>query len=351
MALIDVRKKSEAEQSFYVVDDLRYQQNSIRQGRGSFDIYRFDTLPEAIEKFREIPEDMTPAIGMHMSERSELDLVHRRNGESVLVTDYLNFPRWRTDCNVFDAIKELGDALNIEWQMNSKLIPGGTILIPYERNFERVPDRVFDNKNLAATKPTIYSNTPKPFSAINEAFAEGHGWISSSKLKKAAEDFGYQNPELLKVKQFNINYIDNKGSIGQADISPYDLEILEERHSILFGSEQERSSALRKLAEELDEFGEDFDYYDYHDGIEDREEHIESLIATFSEGKVDEIVSYLRDVAEENEEFSDRALNLTSRIQGLVATERKPALDSKINDAAERSGQNYKDGSEKDWER
>lgn len=336
MAGFDNRKKSEAEQSFYVVDDLRYKQNEGKVRRNSFDIYRFDTLQEAIDKFKEIPEFMTPALGMHLSERSELDLVHRREGENVLVTDFFNFPKWRTNENVLSAVKDLCEEFNIEWQMNSRLVTYGTILIPLERNIVRVPDKVFDDKNLAS-KPTPFSNHPNPLSAINEAYVEGRGWLPFADVSRAAESFGYNNPQLLKITQFNINYKDNRGYLGQSDISPFDLQILEERHAIRFGPESTRNTALRKLAEELDEFGEDFDHYDYHDGIENSEEHIDSLVAALSEGKVHEIVAFLRDIGEDNEEFSARALNLASRVQGVVSHERKQSLDAKINEAAEKT--------------
>ncbi len=339
MAVVDSRKSSEAEKSFYVVDDLRYQQNKSRPGRGNFDIYRFDSLNEALGKFKEIPKDMTPALGMHKSERSELDLIHRREGEPVLVTDYLNFPDWRSDMFVDEVVKTACQDLNVQWQMNNKLI-GNTVLIPLTNN-DFVPDKVFDDKNLSPKSSFIYSNNPNPLSAINEAYVEGKGWIPFDEFRREAESFGYHNPDLLKVTRFNVNYKDNRGNAGQADISPLDLQILEERYAILFGNEQVRATALRKLAEEVDEFGEDFDYYDYHDGIEDREEHVKSLEAAFSEGKVDEIVSYLREIADENVTDHDiaRALSLASRIQGL-ATLRRPSLDTRINGAAEKQGQN-----------
>lgn len=349
MAVIDVRKKSEAEQSFYVVDDLRYAQNQNRPNRGTFDIFRFDSLAEAINKFKEIPEDMTPAIGMHLSERSELDLIHRREGEAVLVTDYLNFPQWRTNSHVLSAVSELSEALKVEWQMNSKLI-GETILIPLH-SFDRIPDKVFDDKNLAAKTPPIYSDNLNPISAINEVFAEKHGWMPFQDAKKTAEQFGYHNPELLKVQRFNVNYIDNRGNRGQADISALDLEILKERHAILFGNDKVRSAALYKLAEELDEFAFDFDLYDYKDNIEDREGHVKNLFMDLSSGDTKEIVSYLHDMEEERiidpdlaEKVSDQelahALSLASRIQGVTVLERKPSLDSQIKGATEKAAQN-----------
>lgn len=344
MAVFNERKKTESEKSFYVVDDLRYQQNTSRPDRRCFDIFRYDSLQEAIDKFREIPEDMTPALGMHLSEHSELDLIHRRKDDCILVTDYLNLSHWRTDPDVLLAVKELSDSLKVDWQYmsffeNNSHLFAGTFLVPLERNIERVPDKAFDNKNLASNPPTIFSDTnnPNPLSAINEAYVVGCGWIPFSEVRKDAESFGFHNPNLLKINQFNVNYIDNKGNRGQVDVSPLDLQILEERHAIRFCNEKTRDTALQRLAEDLDEFISDFDFYDYQDQVEDKAEHIQQLKTDLSNGKVNEIVSFLRNLGEDNDSFSSAALRLASRVQGSVAPGRKPTLEAQIKEAEEKT--------------
>lgn len=153
MARYDNRTVSDDQHSFYVLDDLRFQKNPNRMNRGSFDIFYYDTLPEAMAKLKTLPDDMTPALGMHRDQMSELDLIHRRNGEYVLVTDYQNYSSWRTDPVVNASVDTLCAQLNVDWQAQilAARITGLT-------NHTRKPclsDRIQDANNRSCTNPHI----------------------------------------------------------------------------------------------------------------------------------------------------------------------------------------------------
>ena len=313
MATYDHRTVGEQQVSYYVFNDLRYQQN----GRHTFDIYRFDTLSEAMDQFRQLPADMTPALGMHRNGHSELDLLHRREGEVVLVTDYLNFPSWRTDPSVVQAVDTLCSAFGVEWQMNSKCL-GTTVLIPLERGFERIPNRAFADKNLLTAKPSFYDQKPSAYSAINEGYVEGEGWLNYAALRQKAEKFGFHDPHCVKVRQFNIQYVDDHGHAGQADISPLDLEIMLDRHTLRYGEPAAVKTVIDRLADEISELllvpGPDQSAY------------AETLRQDLSQGQLasaKEALVTLRDYGDSDHQIA-LAERLLTRLTGIA--EKEPAV-------------------------
>ena len=245
----DQRTVDDSQISFYVFDDLRFQQN----GRGRPVVYRYDDLSSALAKYLELPADMTSALGMHLNARAELDLVHRREGEHVLVTDYLNFPHWRNNPETLQSVAKLCDSLNIQWQMDSKCMPGMTILTPLESGFERIPDNVFAEKALLPKKPDLFQAKADPNTAINEAYVEGEGWVPYSAFRKKAEAFGFKDPHCVQVRQFNVNYQDRDGHTGQADVYPMDMQILQERYQLQHGDEYTVKRSIERLSEEVSE--------------------------------------------------------------------------------------------------
>jgi len=245
MSLYDYRSYSEEQISFYVFDDLRYQQNK----RGEFNIYRYDTLSEAIAKFNELPHDMTTALGMHLDTYSELDLLHRREGENVLVSDYLNISKWRTSAAVHEALDTIIDTLKPEWQMDHKCI-GESILIPLDR-FDTTADKYFNDKNLLPQQRDMPWQKASPISAVTEAYVDGKGWVDFKEVFAAAQNFGYQNAYCPKVQKFNFNYEDTQGHRSQADIGALDLQILRERYMLQHGNAEERKHITDRMANEV----------------------------------------------------------------------------------------------------
>ena len=248
MSFYDYRTVSDDQVSFYVFDDLRYQQNR----RGDFNIYHYDTLEEAVAKYRELDATMTTALGLHSSSIGEFDLLHRREGENVLVTDYLTSSRWRTNPDVLHAVSTLCDTFKIEWQSDRRCLDK-TILIPLERGFERIPDRAFLDKSLRPATPTSYMSRPSVLTSINECYAEGRGWTSFHSLYSLIDRYGWESPHCVKIQRFNVNYTDSRGHTGQADVSPLDMQILMERHILQHGDDEAVKRATKRLAEEISE--------------------------------------------------------------------------------------------------
>jgi len=335
MARYDNRTVPDDHHSFYVFDDLRFQQNPLRPHRGSFDIYYYDTLDAALTKFQEIPEDMTPALGMHRSPMSELDLIHRRGGESILVSDYLNFSKWRTDPTVQKSVDTLCSRLNVEWCMDSKCFTG-TILVPLERNLHRIPDKGIADKALRPRSPQFLQSTVDPSTAVNEVFSPQMGWIPYNSAAKAAESFGFHDPNLLKVQQFNINYTDLQGRTGQRDVSPMEMQLLMERWKFQHNDRSQASAIARKTADELDDFFFSVNITEHTSGAPDKDKAVSQMAEDILSGNTDYIAQLLRDIRDNGHQSDQniaQAHIFLSRIEGFHNTTRKPALDHLISAA------------------
>ena len=332
MAQIDHRKDPNTDLSFYVLDDLRFQQNREISDRTSFDLYRFDTLSEAIGKLREIPAYMTPALGMQRG-TGELDLVHRREGEYNLVTDYQNLPAWRNDSHVLDAVRQVCETLVIEWQLHNGPF-NSSVLIPLDledltEGF--LPDTYFFDKDLRAELPAFWDKA-SPNTAINEVFAPGKGWLDYQSARKLAEQFGYANPHCLKVTRFNVNYAEtaNPRKTGQADISPKDLRLLMEKWHIREGNSYESLRATQRLADELSEC-----VYGYQENPIDRQKHFSSFVDDLYKGNYENIDRVLTKAPANTTLELNKIYELRYRIAGLASKERKPSLEETIQIAAD----------------
>ena len=249
MANFDHRTVGEDWVSFYVFDDLRWQQRPQHSAepRTGPNIYRYDTLVEAVSKFKELPTHMRTAIGVHLNAASELDIVHRFGEESVLVTDYMNLPAWRHNDAVNRVVGHICEILNIEWQLDRHLL-GATVAIPSARfSGFIIPDSYMSDKELVPREPERYGAKIDPYTAINEVFCEeGGGWIP---LREAqAQGISFENPHLLKVSRFNVcckTRPTDKMSrawddgLHHMDMSPLDLRILQEGYALRHGNQQD----------------------------------------------------------------------------------------------------------------
>lgn len=339
MARYDNRTVSEDQHSFYVFDDLRFQQNPSRLHGKTFDIYYYDTLPEALAKLKSIPAHMTPALGMHRDGRSELDLIHRRNGEYVLVTDYQNISSWRTDPVVKASVDALCNKLSIDWQMDSKLFKS-TILLPLERGFHRIPDKGLMDKTLSPEPALFPGNKENPNTAILEVYSPAHGWMSYPQAAKAAEAFGFHDPNLLKIQQFNIRYQDSHGAIGQRDVSPMELQLLKERWQFQSSNLAVKREMAQGIAQELDDFLFSVHGAEHAMGSPDQSSSVARLTSDILSGDIKDILSSLKSISD-NSQMSDAVIAKAhfhlSRLTGLVHHTRKPSLSDIIQNADARS--------------
>lgn len=201
---------------FYVFDNLR-----CSQDRAGGNVYRFDSLDDAIACYERMPKEWTTALGGSRNDLSDLDLVQRRMGASTLVTDFSNFPEWRDDPQVQQAIGMLVDKLGIG-VMADRSIMGRPLLIPLD---DRNPadDRYLADKKLRLREAAW------PATAINEAFVRDEGWVSPKELIELSRRFGYDDPNCPFVAQLNVAYEADGGRVGQMDIVPREYGFLAER--------------------------------------------------------------------------------------------------------------------------
>ena len=351
MSVYDHRTVGEDKISFYVFDDLRWQQNTVDH-RPRPDIYRYDTLAEAVAKFKELPSHMKPAIGIHLSDARELDIVHRFGDESVLVTDYRKLPAWRHNDVVDLAVGQACEALNIEWQLDHDLL-GVTVAIPSSRLYNlTIPDSYLARMGLAPLIPAIGAVKADPLTAINEVFCEeGGGWIS---LREAqAKGISYDNPELLKVSRFNVRtkYLPTDkmsaawggNALHLVDVSPVDLSILQEGYMLRYGEQKAFDKALDFLVSDLHQFAKDTDPYEYADQGPDYETQLNAARDQLSRGDTGAVRAYLEDFlsgshAEEELPSMAKAACLLARVKNLDGLERfrKPTLNQQMENAESR---------------
>ena len=103
------------ELAFYVVSN----RSPVKDGEGATQDYNL-SLPNAITIYLSYGADQDSAIGV-MKDGIETDLVHRLNGESVLVSDYQEMDEWKHNPYVcIAAVSLLLANLNIERQMDAR---------------------------------------------------------------------------------------------------------------------------------------------------------------------------------------------------------------------------------------
>ena len=215
--LIDIEYLPE-KLTFYIFNNLRCQQDGTVP-----EVKRFDRLEDAIEEYNSLPKEYTTALGGCLGDMHEIDFVHRRNGESVLVTDYRNMDPWANNGFVKQAIRPLIRRLIIEYE--SDITSLGThcpVLIPVSQQEEI--NSYYKDKYLYPK----FSH--RLLSAVNEVYEEGEGWI---KFEDFYQKVGNISPSKEtyrpKVTKYNISYIDSKGRTGQADISPTDFAFMKKQ--------------------------------------------------------------------------------------------------------------------------
>ena len=85
-----------------------------------------------------------------------------------------------------------------------------------------------------------------------------------------------------------------------------------------------------ELARELDAFANELDPYGYMDAVDDPEGHIRSLKDSLMSGDtatIRQVREYLREAAEESDEYRDRAEELLERLERFPDGKRASVLD------------------------
>ena len=204
--------------SFYIFDNLR-----CNQDREGGNVHRFDTVQEAVAVFKYISAEhptWTTALGGSIFGTSEVDFVQRRMGTNALVTDYKNMDYWKDNPDAKQAIGAAAQGLNVEWQLDSSFAKG-SVMVPYEPD-EAPLDAYFARMELRPIDPV------NPLTSVQEAFAQGHGWLSLQELQAMVRVSGDHNPECPKVTRLNVAYVEESPSggrqTGYVDMAPSDFK-------------------------------------------------------------------------------------------------------------------------------
>lgn len=214
---IDIKYVENEPMKFYVVNNLRSQQDKT-----SFDVYRYNSLDEAYKQYSKFADQYTSALGINIAPGREIDLVHSRGGEPVLVTDYRRIDGFKDNPLVQQTVDHVIGKLGIQREGNYELF-NQWVEIPLASG--EIDNSILDYKRLLPKDPR------HPISAINEAFCDRRGWINADDLFKELSEYDpYNNPVHLKISQVNVDYVrvDTYG-IGQMDITPAQFGVMLER--------------------------------------------------------------------------------------------------------------------------
>lgn len=326
--MYDLRTAADNRVSFYVVDHLPTMKN----------LYRFDTVEEAIDKFNSLSANLYSAIGGSIDNRFELDIIHRRDGKPVLVmdTERIQNPVWRENQQVQDAIDYAIAHLNVQHQLSFMFGDQYvSSIVDLERYSDRQLENYFQNKLLRPTNPGNL------LTAINEVHVEGSGWLKlDAFLKQLAASRPKQPGKGAKanfVTRLNIGYIDETGRTGQADLSTLNFKLLQEKTA--------REVSPEKLAEDLFRFACDIDPYEAQDQADIAEAELAAIEKDIASGNIHPYIKKISELLEEglpSEEDHKKALSLLSRLTVLTPREfRKTALVTMIRNAGFEAKQQF----------
>ena len=169
-----------------------------------------------------------PVLGIQVDYGS-LDLIHRLNGDYVLVTDHKNEMVSPSIKSVRDYIENIANELINEGAVRYKychtISPRShssvKIISPIVTDF--VPDVYCNDKILKA-------GDGLPTTAINEILVDGDGWVNYKDFLNDPSKYGDNG--VLKVEQVNVAYVRSDklvGVDGQMDLSIANFEAMAEK--------------------------------------------------------------------------------------------------------------------------
>lgn len=211
---------------FYVIDDLR------KQG---YHMEHFDNLNGALELFSSLDgsEGKMPTLGIQVG-NGGYDLIHRLNGENVLIRDYEKGKYLSDDINsLSNEMREITQFLIdngiVGYEYCHSVIPRNwlhtdmSVVTPIEPDF--VPDSYCEDKILKAGDGV-------PCTAINELFITGHGWVDFKDISLNDNIMKYTDNGLIKVERVNVDYVKSDklvGVDGQIDLSVHNFEVMADK--------------------------------------------------------------------------------------------------------------------------
>lgn len=191
------------ELTFYVFDNLRAGREGTPPGSN---VYRYDSLDEAVSIFNRLPDTYATAIGCSIGRRQEIDLVQRVNGEPVKVTDFYRMDAFNSRADVHDAMKKLQEDLGIRYEMVDGILPRRPCLCyltSEDRTYPEINGRVIAG------------------SGIDEVHVQGEGWLPEKEFKKKYNKTSYEDPNMPVVTFVNVKYQEPEtGRRGSVDTHP-----------------------------------------------------------------------------------------------------------------------------------
>ena len=268
---------------FYVVDDLEV--------KGPLAIKKYDTLDAALEAYFGLPNDKLKALGIQNTNPlpGSLDFIQCENGIDTATMDYTSVEVWNNpEIQALQADIDMALALH-------------DTEIAYE-----MADGFFVIQNAA--DGFDYSFYDKDYHLIDGGLLEDPlpGDLART-IKDAANDILSERDQSLDDCRV-VNYEEFCERVEQS------------QESIITESiESNAVSEEMELAEEIDQFVYDYDYYEYMDSYDSREEAFEQLQELFREKQVLGIKDWLKEVIEDSDdpESVSMAKGFLDRLEAL----------------------------------
>ena len=265
---------------FYVVNDAY----GIKAER---EYQYFDNLDEAIQAYHLLPNHLDKQLGMESRElvTSRMALLKCVNGIDQLEDIEKNFlsGKWINQ-EIADAQRKAEFYLDnrdteIAYHLEKQYFfiqtgAAGYDYTTYDAGFKEIDGGILDDMDI-------------PLKEAVMQILENHG-------------LAWNKCEVIDCEKF----LDNVADVVPGKIYPAELS----------------SQNIRILAEELDQFQYDNDFYEYQDQVESRENHIKEIEELICDGKIDVIQGWLQNYMEENNNPEDilRTEQLLNKIQTLT---------------------------------
>lgn len=195
---------------------------------------RFQTLDEAIRKFKDAPKDLFAAIVGDINGMAAIDFAHRNYDMEYLIMDYAVADHFKNREDISEIISKVRDELALQYYFESSFSPYSGVVgdIHDLREKDQLNDYYEDKllyspnvRNLnAGINEVLIMNRGNSFSE-----AEYMGWNGAQKFYEAF-DKSDELKQNLYVHLVNVSYVETTtGYHGQADISPRDFHLLKEK--------------------------------------------------------------------------------------------------------------------------
>lgn len=203
---------------FYVIDDLN---------KNNFHIERFKPaqIDDALNLFQSLTKDdkNLSCFGVQYATGS-LDLVHRVNGDSVLVKDYLKVGQ-STETSIQGEIESAVARLVSEGIVKYSYaetisVPNAKVVVPIDNDADL-------KMNSYCADKVLKTSHRSGLNSIDSLFVEGHGWVGFQELSQNAEK--YSDNGILKVDMLNVCYAYKRNFVGlggRMDITPSDFSAM-----------------------------------------------------------------------------------------------------------------------------